>query len=415
MSPRVVCSHGRCWRENHRCGHNQPRRIRYLPCTPECRSKRSGPYVTIARLRHTSFSQHGFTIREIRADGYEIAEELELLLSSDTPQGISKSVGLGVIAFAQSFANVRPDILVVLGDRYEMHAAALAALPYKIPVAHLSGGELTEGAIDDALRHSLTKLSHLHFPATEEYARRIIQLGEEPWRVLVAGEPSLDQLATLRLLTSEELEGRFSLSLARPFLLVTFHPVTLEYEEAKAQITELLEALGQLGIPAIFTMPNADTGNHVIRSEIQQYVTKHSDSRLIDNFGIHAYFSMMKLAAAMVGNSSSGIIEAASFELPVVNIGTRQNGRLRSRNVIDVAPVRDAIFTGIKRATGKEFRATLNGMVNPYGTGNASQLIKDRLKNVELGDRLIRKKFYDLPSKSDKSPAERDQQSNVFL
>jgi UDP-hydrolysing UDP-N-acetyl-D-glucosamine 2-epimerase len=359
--------------------------------------------------------EHGLTIREIQQDGYQISEKIEMLLSSDTPQGISKSAGLGLMGFAQTFANFRPDILVVLGDRYEMHAAALAALPFKIPVAHLSGGELTEGAIDDALRHSLTKLSHLHFPATEEYARRIIQLGEEPWRVVVAGEPSLDRLSTLELLGREDLERKFLLQLDRPFLLVTFHPVTLEYEDSDWQITELLEALGQSPMPAIFTLPNADTGNRVVRQKILEFVARHSDSRLIDNFGIHAYFSMMKLAAAMVGNSSSGIIEAASFELPVVNIGTRQGGRLRASNVIDVGYGRRVILAGIAAATAPEFRASLKGLLNPYCRGNASQIIKDRLKSVELGEALIRKKFYDVPVESEKRSAQQAQEKDLAV
>ena len=358
-------------------------------------------------------AQHGSTVRTIEEDGFEVAERIEMLLSSDTPQGISKSVGLGVIGFAQLFGNWRPDILIVVGDRFEMHAAALAALPFKIPIAHISGGEVTEGAIDDALRHSLTKLSHLHFPATEEYARRIIQLGEEPWRVVVAGEPSLDQLHTLELLTREELERRFGLRLASPFVMVTFHPVTLEYEDAAHQVSELLAAIGSSGVQAIFTMPNADTGNHVILKEIQQFVGEHTNSRLVDNFGIHAYFSMMSLAAAMVGNSSSGILEAASFELPAVNVGTRQDGRVRARNVVNVGYSRDEIVRGITKAISPEFRASLRGLINPYGTGNASHTILDRLRTVELGDRLIRKKFYNLPVDPE-SDAEEPRQESYF-
>jgi len=342
-------------------------------------------------------AQHGSTVRAIEEDGFEIAERIEMLLSSDTPESTSKSMGLGVIGFAQLFGRWRPDILVVLGDRFEMHAAALAAIPFKIPVAHISGGEVTEGAIDDALRHSLTKLSHLHFPATEEYARRIIQLGEEPWRVMVAGEPSLDQLHTLQMLPREELERRFELRLSSPFVMVTFHPVTLEYENAELQVTELLGAIEASGVPAVFSMPNADTGNHVIRERIRQFVAEHDDARLVDNFGIHAYFSMMTLAAAMVGNSSSGLLEAASFQLPAVNIGTRQDGRVRAWNVIDVGYGRGEILRGITKAISPEFRASLCGLVNPYGTGHASPTITDRLRTVELGDRLIRKKFYDLP------------------
>ena len=356
--------------------------------------------------------QHGRTIKQIQQDGYEIAEQIEVLLSSDTPQGISKSIGLAVMCFAQAFEGFRPDILVVTGDRFEMHAAAFAALPFKIPVAHVSGGELTEGAIDDALRHSLTKLSHLHFPATEEYGRRILQLGEEPWRVTVAGEPSLDQLATLSLLTRVELERHFSLQLDRPFLLVTYHPVTLEYEQAEHQITELLAALKQCGIPTIFTLPNADTGNSIIRAKIRSFANENPRVRVTENFGIHGYFSMMNLAAAMIGNSSSGIVEAASFELPVVNVGTRQNGRTRARNVIDVGYSCEEIFCGIKKATSAEFRASIRGLTNPYGTGHASQTITDRLRTVELGDKLIRKKFCSDPVKLVTDAETRDQPSH---
>ena len=343
-------------------------------------------------------AQHGATVRVIEQDGFPIAERIEMLLSSDTPQGISKSVGVGVIGFADAFSRWRPDILVVLGDRFEMHAAALAALPFKIPVAHLSGGELTEGAIDDALRHSLTKLSHLHFATTEEYRRRIVQLGEEPWRVTVAGEPSLDQLHGMQFLSREELERRFSVRLDRPFVLLTFHPVTLEYEQAEWQITEVLAALESTGTTAVFTMPNADTGNHVIREKIRHFVAAHPDSRVVDNFGIHAYFSMMKLASAIVGNSSSGIVEAPSFALPAVNIGTRQDGRVRARNVIDVGYGKEDISHGIMKAVSRAFRNSLCGMVNPYGTGRASRIITERLRNVELGDGLIRKKFYSPPA-----------------
>ncbi len=360
-------------------------------------------------------AQHGSTVRAIEEDGFDIAERIEILLSSDTPQGISKSVGLGVIGFAQLFDRWRPDIMVVVGDRFEMHAAALAALPFKIPIAHISGGELTEGAIDDALRHSLTKLSHLHFPATEEYARRIIQLGEEPWRVIVAGEPSLDQLHTMQLLPREELERRFELQLNQRFVMVTFHPVTLEYEQAEEQVTELLAGIQTSGMPAVFTMPNADTGNHVIREKIKQFVAEHGDSRLVDNFGIHAYFSMMSLAAAMVGNSSSGLLEAASFELPAVNIGARQDGRVRARNVIDVGYNREDIARGMRKAVSPEFRASLRGLVNPYGGGNASRIITDRLRTVELGDRLIRKKFYDLPVDPENDAKERHQKSHTAI
>lgn len=340
--------------------------------------------------------EYGRTVSDIEADGFEIADRVEVLLSSDTPAGVSKSMGLGLIGFAQVFSRWRPDILVVLGDRFEMHSAGLAALPFKIPVAHLSGGELTEGAIDDVLRHSLTKLSHLHFVATDEYAHRIVQLGEEPWRVVVTGEPGLDNLRDIHLLTRKELEERYLLQLGHPFLLVTYHPVTLEFEQAERQVSELLAALQEIGMPVVFTLPNADTGNRIVREKIQQFLAVNSSSKLVDNLGTQGYFSMMNLATAIVGNSSSGIVEAASFQLPVVNVGTRQRGRVRARNVIDVGYDRAGICEAVRAAIDPTFRSSLAGLVNPYGIGNACPIIIQHLKNAPLGDDLIRKKFHDL-------------------
>lgn len=341
--------------------------------------------------------EFGLTVRFIEEDGFEIAERIEILLSSDTPEGIAKSMGLGLIGFCQAYARNRPDILVVYGDRYEMLSAALAALPFKIPVAHISGGEITEGAMDDALRHSITKLSHLHFAATEEYARRIIQLGEAPWRVTVSGETSLDNLRTTPLLSRNELEASYQLQLDGPFLLVTYHPVSLEYEQAEWQISELLAALERMKLPVIFTLSNADTGGHVIREKVEEFVASHGSSTLMDNFGTQAYFSVMNLATAMIGNSSSGIVEAASFQLPVVNIGTRQSGRIRTRNVIDVGYLQEEISKGIQKALDPQFRTSLNGVLNPYSNGEASSVILQRLKTIPLDDSLVRKKFYDLP------------------
>ena len=342
--------------------------------------------------------EFGLTVEAIEADGFEIGDRVEMLLSSDTPEGIAKSMGLGTIGFAQVYARFRPDILVVLGDRFEMHAAALTALPFKIPVAHIHGGEVTQGAIDDALRHSMTKLSHLHFVSTPEYAQRVIQMGEEPWRVIVSGAPSLDNLHSIRLLTREELAARFGLHLDEtPFLLVTFHPVTLEYEQTEWQVTGLLAALEACGLPVVFTLPNADTSGRIIIRMIEEFVQTCASARIVDNFGIQGYFSLMSLAAAMVGNSSSGIIEAASFELPVVNIGARQHGRVRGANVIDVGYERAEIVEGIKKAVLTEFRESLRELVNPYGCGQTSDKIVERLKKVVLDDRLVTKRFCDVP------------------
>ena len=338
---------------------------------------------------------HGFTVSAIEADGFEIADRVEVLLSSDTPEAIGKSMGLGLIGFAQVFNRRRLDILVIVGDRFEMFAAALAAVPFNIPIAHLGGGDVTVGAMDDALRHSLTKLSHLHFASTEQYAQRIIQMGEERWRVCVSGEPNLDSLATMQLLTREELEAKYPVRLSSPFLLVTYHPVTLQYRESGWQIDQLLKALHDSGIPVVFTMPNADTYNQSIRERIKRFADTSPSAWVVENLGLESYLSMMVLAAAIVGNSSSGILEAASFELPAVNIGIRQTGRVRARNVIDVGNSREAILSGIKQATDRKFRDSLRGLTNPYATGYAVPRILEKLKNVEIDERLLHKRFYD--------------------
>ncbi len=344
----------------------------------------------------THFSpEFGMTSAAIAADGFEIGERVDTFLASDTPEAIAKSMGLGVTGFSQAYARSTPDLLVVLGDRFEMHAAALAALPFKIPVAHIHGGELTEGAIDDALRHSITKLSHLHFVSTPSYARRVIQLGEEPWRVVVCGAPSLDNLRAIRLLGREELEAKHGLNLSKPFLLATFHPVTLEYERTESQIGELLAALVACEMPVVFTHPNADTQSHIVTERIKAFVRANSSGRFIDSLGTQSYFSLMAQAAVLVGNSSSGIIEAASFRLPVVNIGSRQRGRIRGPNVIDVGYGREEIEGAITLAMTSQFRETLRDLINPYGNGDAAGKIVNRLKTVPLEDSLIMKRFHD--------------------
>ena len=264
--------------------------------------------------------EFGLTVKTIEEDGFQVQERIEMLLSSDTPECIAKSMGLGTIGFAQAFARSRPDILMVLGDRFEMHAAVVASLPFKIPVAHIHGGESTEGAIDEGIRHSITKMSHLHFASTEFYARRIIRMGEEPWRVVVSGAPSLDNLHTVDLLTRPQIsfEDRFGLHLEAPTLLVTYHPVTLEYENTETHVRELLAALAGLDFNIVFTYPNADTQGRLIINRIQEFVDMHKQAQVVENLGTQGYFSLMAHSSAMVGNSSSGIIEAASFKLPVV-------------------------------------------------------------------------------------------------
>ncbi len=338
----------------------------------------------------------GDTVREIEADGMPIGDRVDMLLSSDTPEGVAMSMGLGTIGFAQAYARTRPDLLVVIGDRAEMHAAAVAAVPFGIPIAHVHGGEITEGAIDDALRHSITKLSHLHFVSTDEYAQRVRQMGEQEWRVHVSGAPSLDSLATVPRLTLDELGHHFGFGSDRTPLLVTFHPVTLEPGQAEQQVTALLEAIATFDLPVVFTMPNADVGGGLIADRLSAYVRKAPAAWLVPSLGTVGYFSLMACAAAMVGNSSSGLVEAPSFGLPVVNIGARQQGRVRAANVIDVAAERNDIRRGITRALQPEFRASLVGMVNPYGSGHAADVIVNTLAQVPLDAGLVMKHFADL-------------------
>ena len=368
----------------------------YLPLLREVQEDPDLRLHLIVAGMHLS-PEFGLTVKAIETDGFEIGERVEMLLSSDTPEGIAKSMGLGTIGFAQAYARFRPDILVVLGDRFEMHAAAVAALPFKIPVAHIHGGEITQGAIDDALRHSMTKLSHLHFVSTEEYAQRVIQMGEEPWRVTVTGAPSLDNLRDVKLLDRDTFCEQFNLRIdATPFLLVTFHPVTLEYERTHWQMSELLAALETVDLPMLFTMPNADTRRSTIACMIKELVEAYPLAQVVDNLGTQGYFSAMALALAMVGNSSSGIVEAASFELPVVNVGSRQRGRVRGANVIDVDYERTSVLEGLQRALDPQFRARLRGILNPYGSGGASEKIVEVLKQVHLDDELVMKCFHDL-------------------
>ena len=345
--------------------------------------------------------EFGRTVDVIEADGFPIADKIDMLVSADTPEAIAESMGRGVTGFAASYSKLRPDILVVLGDRFEMHAAALAALPFKIPVAHIHGGEVTQGAIDESLRHSMTKLSHLHFVAAQEYRERVLQMGEEDWRVTVAGAPSLDNLRTLSLPAPEELEKRHGFKLDPAALLVTYHPVTLQYEQTQWQIDQLLDALAESGMPVIFPAPNADTSGLTVAAAITRFVRETDTAWFVDNLGTPDYFGLMAAAAVMVGNSSSGMVEASSFGLPVVNIGLRQGGRIRTPNIIDVGHQTLEILSGIHMATTSRFKAASGQVSSPYGDGHAAERIVKLLKTVALGDGLIIKRFCDRTVPSD--------------
>jgi UDP-hydrolysing UDP-N-acetyl-D-glucosamine 2-epimerase len=367
----------------------------YRPILRAIRKERDFELKLIVGGMHLSH-EFGYTVTAIESDGFEIAYRVEMLLSSDSPHGVAKSIGIGVIGFAQAYAHLQLDLLLLLGDRFEMMSAAVAALPFRVPIAHVHGGESTEGAMDEAIRHSITKMSHIHFASTEAYAKRIVQMGEEPWRVTVSGAPSLDNLGEVSLMGKGVLEERFGFSLQNPTLLVTYHPVTLEHEDAAFHVVELLAALKESGFNLIFTFPNADTHGRAILEELRNFVCENPRAWLVPSLGPEAYFSLMAIVAALVGNSSSGIIEAASFKLPVVNIGTRQRGRIHGRNVLDVGYTREEISEGIRRATAAEFKQSLEEMRNAYGDGKAAERIIARLKEVSLDQNLLMKRFHTL-------------------
>lgn len=337
----------------------------------------------------------GRGIDAIRSDGFVVSAEVDCYVRGDTRADICDAIGRGVTGFGKVLEDLKPDIMLVLGDRFETFSAVVAAVPLLVPVAHIHGGEITEGAIDESFRHAITKMSHLHFAATQEYGRRIRQMGEEPWRVTVSGAPGLDNLQSLKLLDRKVVGTRLGMDLQEDPLLVTYHPVTLEHPSAREQVMELLAALDDVGRPVVMTFPNVDPEHGVIIKLFKEYVAKHADSVLAEDLGTDMYFSLMKISAAMVGNSSSGIIEAASFGLPVVNIGNRQKGRLRNRNVVDSPCRRDTIIEAIRTVIKSEFRAGLTDVINLYGNGRAAERIVSVLRDVPLGSVLLTKKFID--------------------
>ena len=364
---------------------------------PVLEALRAAPDVTLRLLvggAHLS-PRFGSTVAAIEAAGWPIAARVEMLEAGDAPRDMAVTAARGVAGFADVFARERLDLLVLLGDRLEMLAAATAALPFALPVVHIHGGEITEGAIDEQARHAITKLAHLHFAAAELYARRILQMGEEPWRVHCVGAPGLDRLAALANLPRAEVAARLGLALRRPTLLVSFHPVTLEHADTARQVDELVAALAGVDGDVVISYPGADTAHRAIVERWTALASSRPGTRLAASLGEDVYASLLREADVMVGNSSSGIIEAGSFALPVVNVGTRQQGRLRGPNVVDVGHRRDEIAAGLARALAPAFRRGLAGMRNPYGDGAAAPRITEVLRKVELGPRLVRKRFVD--------------------
>ena len=340
--------------------------------------------------------EFGLTYKEIEKD-FKINKKIEMLLSSDTAIGISKSMGLSQIGFAEAYEELKPDILVVLGDRYEIFCAVSSAMIFNIPIAHLHGGETTQGAFDESIRHSITKMSHLHFTATDEYKNRVIQLGEEPNRVFNFGGMGIENIKRLKLLSKEEFEKSIDFKLNKKNILVTFHPVTLENSTAKEQFQELLEAIDELeNTNIIFTKANSDTNGRVINQMIDEYVAKNSHKSIeFASLGQLRYLSALQYIDAVVGNSSSGLLEAPSFKIATINIGDRQKGRIKALSVIDCEPKKEEISKAFEEIYSKEFQEKLKNVGNPYGENCPSKQIIEVLKNVNLAN-ILKKSFYDL-------------------
>ncbi|MFZ0743850.1 MAG: UDP-N-acetylglucosamine 2-epimerase [Terracidiphilus sp.] len=342
----------------------------------------------------------GQTWRDIEAEGFRIDRKINLRMTGASNLDSVKSIALGLKGFAQAFDELKPDIIVVLGDRFELLGPAVSAMMLRIPIAHIHGGELTEGAIDDSVRHAITKLSSLHFPATETYRQRIIQMGESPRRVFNFGAPGLDQLYGSSLLTRTQLEQDLDFQLDGPVALVTYHPVTRDAGSATTQVSCLVAAIKASGLKAVFTMANADAQGALINSRLRALCAQSPlRFKWMPHLGHRRYLSCLRHLALMVGNSSSGLTEAPSFRLPVVNIGDRQRGRVRAANIIDVPCDQAAIERGIKRALSSRFRTSLRGMRNPYDRyhdGRTSERIKVVLKDVEISENLLKKHFNDL-------------------
>lgn len=336
--------------------------------------------------------EFGLTCREIEEDGFAVDRKVETLLSSDTAVGIAKSIGLGVIGFAEAFEQLKPDLLVLLGDRYEIWSAAQAALVAKIPIAHIGGGDVTEGAFDEAIRHSITKMSHLHFVTNPDSAARVRQLGENPEHIYNVGSLAVDRIVSLPFFGREELEASLGFSFRRRNLLVTFHPVTLDEQPSEKQFLELLAALDALGeeFGLIFTQPNADPESRELSRLTEEFAVRHPNAAVFPSLGQARYFSLIRLADAVVGNSSSGVYEVPSFQKPTVNIGDRQKGRLFASSVISCGPDRQQILEAIRKA----MTADCSSVTNPYGQGNCAEKILNVFKSLPDYRRLLKKRFY---------------------
>ena len=340
--------------------------------------------------------EFGLTYKEIEKE-FKIDKKIEMLLSSDTSIGISKSMGLAQISFAEAYEELKSNIVVVLGDRYEIFSATSAAMIARIPIAHLHGGETTEGAFDESIRHSITKMSHLHFTATQEYKNRVIQLGEHPSKVFNVGGMGIENIKRLKLLNKEEFEKSIEFKLNKKNILVTFHPVTLENSTAKEQFQELLDAIDELeDTNIIFTKANSDTNGRIINQMIDEYVAKNYHKSIgFISLGQQRYLSALQYVDAVVGNSSSGLLEAPSFKIGTINIGDRQKGRIKAKSVINSEVNKTSILKSFSKLYSKAFQDLIEESKNPYGDGIASRKIIEIIKNEDLKN-ILKKSFYDL-------------------
>lgn len=334
----------------------------------------------------------GYTVTEIENDGFQIAARVEMHNADDTLSGMARSVGQGIIGMTRTWEQLNPDVIVVLGDRVEPLAAAVSGAYMNIPVAHIHGGDTSLGGLDESARHAITKFAHIHFPATQKSADRIIRMGEDKWRVHMVGSPALDAIVNEKLIPSDEVIRHFSLDMSRPRILMVQHPVTTEVEGSAEQVTETLKALVALEYPAIIIYPNSDAGGRKIVDIIKHYAKKHPQLRVITSLPRREYLSLLNLSSVLVGNSSSGMIDSSSFGVPVVNIGSRQKGRERGNNVIDVGYNKDDIVAALQRALfEEEFLAIVKQRFNPYGDGKASVRIAETISNLENTPSLIQK------------------------
>lgn len=342
--------------------------------------------------------EFGLTYKEIEADGYPVTDKVEMLLSSDTSVGITKSMAVALMGFGECFERLKPDMIVILGDRYEMLMVASAAMVAKIPIAHIHGGEITEGAMDDAIRHSLTKMSQLHFASTEEYRHRIIQLGENPENVFYVGSLGVENIREEKLLDKIAFEESIGFSVDENTIIVTYHPVTLENIPSKMQFEKLLTVVeNNPKLRVIFTKANSDTDGRIINQMIDEFVKAHEDRCIaFTSLGRVRYLSVLQFCAAVVGNSSSGIVEAPSFHIPTVNIGNRQQGRICADTVINCGYEVEDIQKALDEAFSKEFRVQLPDMDNPYEKAGTSELIVQKIKDMLLTGQGVKKHFYDV-------------------